>query len=94
MHIRMYLQYDHTMNFFAVSALNLIAHVGFSFVFAVTNDLGLMLYKQFLGETASRGYTPGSITRLARQSGRDWMSTFPPQRGLSRRHPPRWGPCR
>lgn len=66
---RIYHHTDHTeirkMNFFAVSALNLIVHVGFCFVFAVANDLGLMLYKQFLGETASRGYTPGSITRLA-----------------------------
>lgn len=53
------------MNFFAVSAINSIVHVGICFVFVVANDLGLMLYKHFFGEAASRGYMPGSITRFA-----------------------------
>lgn len=53
------------MNFFAVSAINSIVHAGICFVFVVANDLGLMLYKHVFGEAASRGYMPGSITRLA-----------------------------
>lgn len=47
------------------TTINLIVHAVFCSAFVVTNDLGLMLYKQFFGETGSRGYMPGMITRVA-----------------------------
>ena len=53
------------MNFFAISALNIVVHAVFCVVFVAANDFGLMLYKQLIGEVGTRGYMPGSITRLA-----------------------------
>jgi hypothetical protein len=48
-----------------ITSLNLVVHGIFCVVFVVANDLGLMLYKQFVGSPGSRGYMPGMITRVA-----------------------------
>jgi len=48
-----------------ITSLNLVVHGIFCIAFVVANDLGMMLYKQFVGSPGSRGYMPGMITRVA-----------------------------
>lgn len=59
------LPYTLTRNPSTITSLNLIVHGVFFVAFVVANDLGLMLYKQFVGSPGSRGYMPGMITRVA-----------------------------
>lgn len=53
------------MKLFAVPAIHAIVHAGVCCLFVVANDLWLMLHKHIFGEATSRGYMPGSVTRLA-----------------------------
>jgi hypothetical protein len=58
------LQNTSTRKLSTITSLNFFVHGIFCIAFVVANDLGMMLYKQFVGSPGSRGYMPGMITRI------------------------------